>query len=45
MSSPAASVRKEVKPQEHQGHQDLAETGEQDDRPVKPFEHELRRSR
>lgn len=40
--APAASVREEIKPQEHQGHKGLAETRENDDLPVKPFEHQLR---
>jgi hypothetical protein len=40
--APATSVRKEVKPQEHQGHKDLAETQGPDDLQIKPFEHQLR---
>lgn len=40
--APATSVRQEVKPQEHQGHKDLAQTQGQDHPQVKPFEHQLR---
>jgi hypothetical protein len=40
--SPATSVRKEVKPAEHQGYKDLAEAPRLVDRPVKPFEHQQR---
>lgn len=40
--APAASVREEVKPHEHEAHKGLAETRPDDDLPVKPFEHQLR---
>lgn len=40
--APAASVREEIKPSEHQAYKDLA-ASRQHDLPVKPFEHQLRR--